>query len=210
MIVSPSRAVVGLVLAAGAGTRFGGPKGLARTDDGTPWVVRAVAALRDAGCAPVLVTIGAAADEVARLLPADAVAVPVADWREGLSASVRAGVAAAQDTDAEALIVTTVDTPELPATAVRRLCERAERAGAAVLARATYDGRPGHPALIGRDHWDPLAAGLGGDRGAGGYLAAHGAEPVECGDLWHGDDVDIPPSPARGAGAGHSHRRMGA
>lgn len=191
MIVSPSRPVAGLVLAAGAGTRFGGPKGLARTDDGTPWVGRAVAALRDAGCVPLLVAVGAAREEVSELLPADAVPVPVADWHEGLSASVRAGLAAAAQTAAVALLITTVDTPELPAAAVRRLCASA---ASDALARATYAGRPGHPALVGRDHWAALAADLVGDRGAGPYLAAHGAGRIECGDLWSGEDIDIPAS----------------
>ncbi|MDQ1129857.1 nucleotidyltransferase family protein [Microbacterium sp. SORGH_AS_0888] len=188
MSVSPPPGTAGLVLAAGAGTRFGGPKGLARTPDGTPWLVRAVAALREAGCAPVLVAIGAAQAEVAALVPPGAVTVPVSDWREGLSASVRAGLAAAAETDAAALVVTTVDTPDLPAAAVGRLRGLAT---SDALARATYGGRPGHPVLIGRAHWSALADGVAGDRGAGPYLAAHGAEAVECGDLWHGDDVDL-------------------
>ncbi len=186
--MAPGRAqTAGLVLAAGAGTRFGGPKGLARDAGGVPWVQLAVATLQAAGCDPVFVAVGAAADEVTALVPAGATPVRVADWSEGLAASVRAGLRAAEGTDAEALIVVTVDTPDLPDAAVARI--RAHSAPDA-LAQAEYGGRPGHPVLIGRDHWAPLAAALTGDRGAGSYLRAQGAVRVECGDLWSGEDID--------------------
>ncbi len=179
--------VAGLVLAAGGGVRFGGPKGLARDTAGEPWVVRAVDTLRAAGCAPVLVTVGASGEDVAALVPRSAVAVPVPDWETGLAASVRAGIHAASRTPAAALLIVPVDIPDLPVAAVRRILALAD---SAVLAQATYDGRPGHPVLLGRDRWAALADGLSGDRGAGPYLRAHGAERIECGDLWHGADVD--------------------
>ncbi|WP_284231814.1 nucleotidyltransferase family protein [Arenivirga flava] len=86
--------VAGLVLAAGAGTRFGGPKGLAHTPDGEAWVARAVRTLRDGGCDPVLVAVGAEADAVSALVPSDAVIVRAADWAEGLSASLLSGLGA--------------------------------------------------------------------------------------------------------------------
>ncbi|MWC00434.1 nucleotidyltransferase family protein, partial [Agromyces sp. MMS17-SY077] len=66
---------------------------------------------------------------------------------------------------------------------------------ASALARATYRGLPGHPVLLGRDHWAPLAAALHGDRGAGPYLVAQGALAVECGDLATGADRDRPGGP---------------
>ena len=52
-----------------------------------------------------------------------------------------------------------------------------------VLARATYDGRPGHPVLLGRDHWSGVIDEAAGDRGARSYLAGHDVDAVECGDL---------------------------
>lgn len=181
--------VFGLVLAAGAGSRFGGPKGLARTPDGEGWVARAVRILHDGGCGDVLVTVGAAAEEVAALVPATAVAVRVEDWAEGMSASLRAGLSAAQAEGATAVLVVTVDTPDLPASAVERVLSMAGRLETA-LVQATYAGRPGHPVLIGRDHLDDVVASLEGDRGARPFLAAHGAVEVECGDLWSGADID--------------------
>lgn len=172
------------MLAAGAGTRAGGPKALRRDADGTPWLHRTVAALRDGGCDEVLVVLGADADAARSLVPATAAVVEAADWAEGLSASLRAGLAAS---DGDLVVVTLVDLPHLPAAAVRRLLAGAE---AATLRRATYDGRPGHPVVIGREHRDAAAASATGDRGAGRYLREQGAEAVECADLWDGVDRD--------------------
>ena len=178
------------MLAAGAGVRFGGPKALAREADGTPWVELAVRMLRAAGCDSVLVALGASAEEARGLVPLDADIVIVQDWPEGLSASLRAGLAAASVLSAEAVLITPVDTPGASPEAAARVISRAGTPFASALARAVYDGRPGHPVLIGRDHWAALAEMLTGDSGAGAYLTAHGALGVECGDLWSGVDVD--------------------
>jgi CTP:molybdopterin cytidylyltransferase MocA len=178
--------VAGLVLAAGAGSRFGGPKGLARTPEGEPWVARAVRTLRAGGCGQVYVTVGAEADQVAALIPPDVAVVRVDGWRSGLAASLRAGIEAVPP--GTAILVATVDTPDMPAAAVARIL--ATGTGEHALAQATYDGAPGHPALIGAGHAAAVAASVTGDRGARGYLAAHGALEVECGDLWSGADID--------------------
>ena len=62
-----SSRVSGLLLAAGAGRRFGGPKALVQDGQG-PWLHRAVRALLDGGCVDVLVVTGAAAQEVEALV----------------------------------------------------------------------------------------------------------------------------------------------
>lgn len=173
---------VGVVLAAGAGTRFGGPKVLAEDGD---WLRRAVAAL--SACEVVMVALGAASERARPLVPPHARVVEVAGWADGLSATLRAALAAAGETDADALVITTVDTPGLPSEAVERLLARAHRSA---LAQATYVGGPGHPVVIGRDHWAALASDLTGDRGARRYLRENGVELVDCADLWDGADVD--------------------
>lgn len=187
-------AVVGVVLAAGAGTRFGMPKALARADDGTPWVQLACRALLDGGCRDVVVVLGARAREAEALVPAEATPVVAADWASGIAASLRTGLAAVAATRADAAVVSLVDLPGLRADAVRRVLATAGEPAAArhALSRAVYAGKPGHPALVGRAHWQAMAAAVHGDTGAGPYLRAHGATAVDCTDLGGGDDVDRP------------------
>ncbi|MGY4642373.1 nucleotidyltransferase family protein [Cellulomonas sp. URHB0016] len=181
--------LVGIVLAAGAGARAGGPKVL-RASDGVPWVARAVDRLRDGGCEPVLVVLGAGADEARPLLPPGSVAVQATDWSQGMSASFRAGLVAAGRTDATAAVVSLVDLPTLPRSVVQRLL--GDPVTATTLRRVVIGGVPGHPVVVGRDHWAAASTTMSGDLGAGAYLRAHRAATVECSDLWDGQDVDGP------------------
>jgi CTP:molybdopterin cytidylyltransferase MocA len=182
----------GLLLAAGSGSRMGTPKALVHDADGASWLTRAVATLRDGGCDRVTVVLGASADEARPLLAAEDVSVVVAeDWAEGMGASLRSGLAALEATDGEAVVVALVDLPDVTAEVVRRVTGLGTDRG--VLARAAYDGAPGHPVLLGRDHWAGVAATATGDRGARDYLADHTLFVVECGDLATGQDVDTRP-----------------
>jgi CTP:molybdopterin cytidylyltransferase MocA len=181
--------VAGLVLAAGEGRRMGAPKALVRDALGAPWVVRVVRVLGAAGVDDIVVVVGAAADEVrGALVDEDVRLVHAADWLEGMGASLRAGLRQlATAADADAALVCLVDTPGLNAAVVRRV---AALAGRDVLARATYDGTPGHPVLIGAEHFAGVVDSAGGDVGARGYLAEHRPVAVECGDVATGADVD--------------------
>jgi CTP:molybdopterin cytidylyltransferase MocA len=187
--------VDGLLLAAGAGTRMGRPKALVVGDDGTPWLHAALRHLQDGGCRRVTVVLGASAGEAAALLAGAPVAhenvrvVVAADWAEGMSASLRAGLAAL-DPHADAALVTLVDLPDVTADVVRRVMTAAT--GPGVLARAAYEGTPGHPVLLGRDHWSGVIETATGDQGARDYLKARDVAVVECGDLATGRDVDTP------------------
>jgi len=179
----------GLLLAAGAGTRMGRPKALVVDDDGTPWLARVVDALRGGGCDEVVVVLGAAADEARGLVPDDVAVVVAADWAEGMSASLRAGLASL-DPSADAALVTLVDLPDVTADVIGRVAAAAH--GPDVLARAAYEETPGHPVLIGRDHWAGVIATATGDLGARDYLKPREVVLVECGDLATGRDVDRP------------------
>lgn len=180
--------VAGLVLAAGAGTRHGGPKALVRDGSGRPWLDVAHAALAGAGCAPVVVVLGAAAERARPLVPAGADVVVAADWHRGQAASLAAGLRAlAARPVVDAVAVTLVDLPEQRPEAAARVVAGADPTS---LRRAVFDGRPGHPVLIGRTHWTPLLDVLTGDEGARPYLRAHDVEPVDCTDVGGGDDVD--------------------
>ncbi|HET7664862.1 MAG TPA: NTP transferase domain-containing protein [Mycobacterium sp.] len=179
--MSKSATAAGVLLAAGAGTRYGMPKVLA--DDGR-WLRACVAALADGGCDDVVVVLGAAVVDV----PEPARAVVAVDWETGLSASVRAGVAAV---DASYVVLHAVDTPDVSAEAVRRVLAAA-RSSVSGLARARYGDRPGHPVVIGRSHWPDLLAGLGGDEGARPFLSDRtDVVAVDCADLASGQDIDM-------------------
>jgi molybdenum cofactor cytidylyltransferase len=168
----------GLILAAGEGRRFGGPKQLAELD-GRPLIEHALAAL--AGLERVVVVLGARADEIragADLGTAEVVVCP--DWATGMSASVRRGLAALAG--AEEVVITLADQPFITQAVVARV-----RSSPGPAARAVYDGAPGHPVAIRR----PLlerAGELRGDAGFRDLLA--GAAEVECADLASPRDID--------------------
>ncbi|WP_035305882.1 nucleotidyltransferase family protein [Actinokineospora inagensis] len=176
-------AVAGLLLAAGGGRRFGMPKALAPYRGGL-LVEHAVRALAD--CRPRVVVLGAGAE---RVPPLDAVVVVNEVWTSGMGSSLRLGLSALAETDAVAAVVLPVDTPGVTAAAVARL---AALAAPDALARASYDGAPGHPVLIGRAHWAGVAELAVGDTGARPYLARHPAVDVPCADVADGADADRP------------------
>ncbi len=185
----------GLLLAAGAGTRMGRPKALVHDEAGEPWLVRGVRALRDGGCEAVTVVLGAAASEAGSLLEGQEVRVVLAsDWADGMAASLRAGLRALLETDARVAVVSLVDLPDVHADVVRRVA--ALGTGPAVIARAAYDGTPGHPVLLGREHWRAVCESATGDRGARDFLGTQEVVLVECGDLATGRDQDTPPTGA--------------
>jgi molybdenum cofactor cytidylyltransferase len=174
---------VGVLLAAGAGRRYGKPKILV---DG--WLDIAVAALREGGCADVVLVLGAA--EVAP--PPGVTAITARHWSEGLSASVRAGLAEADRMRAAYAVLHVIDTPDVGAAVVSRVLRRASSSESG-LARAYFGERPGHPVVIARRHWPEVLTVISGDRGAGAYLSTrHDVEIVDCADLAGGQDIDEP------------------
>lgn len=181
--------VVGLLLAAGSGRRYGQPKALADSGDG-PWVLNAVAVL--SSCDPIVVVVGAHGEQVTALLPVGVIVVTNPAHGTGMSSSLRAGLAAVPD-DAEAVLITLVDLPDVTRAVADRVLAAAGSLPSAALARASFSGRPGHPVLIGRDHIAGVLQGLDTgdpDAGAGGYLVDHGVAAVDCSDLADGRDVD--------------------
>jgi CTP:molybdopterin cytidylyltransferase MocA len=180
--------VEGLLLAAGAGRRMGMPKALV-TDDRGSWLVRGVELLQTGGCDRVTVVLGADVARAGALLVDLQVSVAVADdWAEGMGASLRTGLRSLADSADDGVVVSLVDLPDLVPEVVSRVV--AAGSGPAALARATYDGRPGHPVLLGRDHWPAVIDTAVGDQGARAYLADRRVTLVECGDLASGLDVD--------------------
>jgi len=186
-----------LVLAGGEGRRFGGQKLLAPHGEG----LLIDAALAAALAAPVeRVFVVAGSEELAAAARAFAKrsgqearlrVVPVVYAEEGLSVSLRAGLAALPP-DAEGAFVFLGDMPDVPYDVAGRLAQALEE-NPALAAAPVLAGRRGHPVLLRRALF-PLLGQLRGDRGAGGLLAVLGGDllQIEVTDGGIFRDVDHP------------------
>ena len=193
--VAPPR-ILGVLLAAGAARRFGTPKQLAELD-GRPLVTHALGhllALEE--LAGVLVVVGAHGDAVAAAVgdrPRVRV-VSCAHWAEGLAASLRAGVQAADVAGADAVLLHLADLPRVTPTVMRLVLDGAHDADGRLHdapARATFGGAPGHPVVLPRSRFG-LVAHLAGDAGLRSILGGRETVGVEVGHLADPTDVDIP------------------
>ncbi|MBB5153211.1 nucleotidyltransferase family protein [Saccharopolyspora phatthalungensis] len=181
--------VAGIVLAAGAGRRFGMPKALVEYR-GTLLVDRAAQVLAAGGCAPIVVVLGAAADEVRERAALTGVTVVInPDWPTGMGSSLRAALDALAPTDATAALVLPVDMPGIGPEAVRRV---AAHASPTALAAAAHHGIRSHPVLLGRRHWAGASQAATGDAGARGYLKDREVTLLSCDDVSEGFDIDRP------------------
>ena len=185
---------IGLVLAAGAGRRFGGPKAAVWLG-GERLVDRAVRILREAGCPRVLVVLGAWQGSVDG---ADVIVNP--HWRDGMGGSLRTGLAAllaeprqaGEPSGSRRAVITLVDLPGLTPAAVEHLRRQPEP-----LLAARYGAQQGHPVLIAEQHWPALMGELEGDCGARHYLRRQGARLIPLVHLACGEDLDRPTPPSR-------------
>ena len=166
--------IAALVLAAGAGSRFGGPKQQLLL----PAVLEA---LRASSVDDLVVVTGAYPLDV------DARIIDCAEWERGPGASLRCGLDALP-TETEAAVVVLADGPNLAPAAVDRVVA-AWRNGAGQVVAASYGGERGHPVVLGRATWPTIP-----DEGA------RALDPVlvPCDDLGAPGDVDrveeLPPA----------------
>jgi molybdenum cofactor cytidylyltransferase len=165
--------VAAVILAAGAGSRFGAEK-LLSTLDGKPLVRHVVDAAVNAGLKPIVV-VEPPGQRLASVDLAPARRVVNPDPGEGLSSSVRLGLRALVADAAvaiDAAVILPGDQPRVRSDTIRALIEAAGRSPRTpfILARHA-DGSP-NPILALRSIWR-LADELAGDRGFGPVLAAH-------------------------------------
>lgn len=179
-----------LILAGGAGRRFGGGKLLADLA-GAPVIRRVAERVAAAGFAEVVVVAGA---EGASLRPAleglSCRIVDAPDWTEGMAATLRRGIAQLAPT-ARGVCVFLGDMPLVPVDLCPVLAAAAERAGHA--ARPRCEGQPGHPVAFTRAAFADLMT-LEGDKGATALLAARPGSVayVETADRGALLDIDTP------------------
>jgi CTP:molybdopterin cytidylyltransferase MocA len=138
-----------IILAAGESRRMGGPLKPLLRFRGSTFLETIMATLRAAGLTEILVVLGCRAGEVhAGIDLAKTRVVQNDDWPLGMLSSLRAGIRALP-ADAPGALVTLVDLPALRFESVRRLVD-AWRAAPDRIARATVDGRGGHPVIFPR------------------------------------------------------------
>ena len=179
--------IAGLVLAAGAATRFGQPKQLAELD-GRPLLEHSIRAITASPVDRVVVVLGASADQVIGVVQANGAEFTVCErWNEGQSASLACGLA--KVSDCEAAVITLGDQPLMSPEAIARVI--AARAEGVDAVRATYAGTPGHPVLLEQRLFERMRD-VSGDHGARNLLLSVHTREVACDDLGGGEDVDTP------------------
>jgi molybdenum cofactor cytidylyltransferase len=172
-----------VILAAGASTRMGMPKQLVELD-GKPLLLRTVEAALASPLWPVVVVLGANAEQIRPALARLPVLITENPaWAEGMAASIRAGVATLQQFSRhlDAALIALCDQPAFSAETIAQLVAKQEATGRSIVA-ARYEGRNGAPALFLREHFATLA-GLTGEEGARALLN---------GDPSHVASVDLP------------------
>ncbi len=179
---------IGLVLAAGAGSRFGGGKLLARVG-GRPVLQHVLDTLSEAGIDEIVVVLGADAPAVEAAIAwrgETRVVNPAPD--RGLSSSLQVGFEALP-ADAEAVLVALGDQPLLPVAVIRALIAAPARRGRPIVVPVFDEGNGRNPVLLRRPAFG-LVADTGGDRGLGPVIAAHPDLVTEVAVTGDNPDVD--------------------
>jgi len=190
------------VLAAGRGTRMGGPNKLLLPLDGRPIVDHVVAAAEASQADRVLVVTGHEPDRVRAALAGRAAAfVHNPDHAEGLSTSLRTGLAAVGE-EADAVVVLLADMPRVTAGLIDRLIAAYAPVEGRAICVPTAGGRRGNPIL-----WDraflTVMSRIEGDTGARALLERHADVVCEVptGDDAALTDVDTPAAYAAVSGS---------
>jgi molybdenum cofactor cytidylyltransferase len=159
---------VGILLAAGKGTRFGADKLLHPLADGTPMAVAAARRLGAAVPRNIAVVADAESELAIRLAQAGLRIIPNPRAGEGMGTSIACGVAASPE--ASGWVIALADMPFIPEAVTRAIAAGLDK-GADIIA-PVYKGQRGHPVGFSARH-GPALMRLGSDTGARGIIAAH-------------------------------------
>lgn len=184
--------IAAIILAAGESSRFGKPKQLLDWK-GEPFARAVAKKAMEAGLSPVLLVAGAHKEEIAEAVSdLNITVVENANYKEGQSASIRAGVHAlrAADANAGAALFLLVDQPQITVSVLQALVEKHAEGLYPIIAPMVLDRRA-NPVLWDRRTFDDLLT-LEGDVGGRAVFHKHRVEYLP----WHDDrlllDVDTP------------------
>jgi molybdenum cofactor cytidylyltransferase len=180
-----------VILAAGASSRMGSPKQLLRFR-GQSLLRRAIETARDVPAEQVIVVLGYAADRLlAEVEPTGATVVLNDQWMEGVSTSLRGGLAAVAP-ESRGVFVYPADMPLITPEALRELAHRQQASGRPA-AVTEVGGVRGVPVFLTRSLFPALMI-QEGDVGGAHYLRAHPdlVEAVHFADPDLVRDVDRP------------------
>ncbi|TXN23278.1 nucleotidyltransferase family protein [Methylobacterium sp. WL9] len=189
----PDPRVGAVILAAGRGTRFGPEPKLLALLDGEPLVRHVAKAALASSAHPIVVVLGAHSSAVGAALEGlDLRFVENPHHAEGLSTSLRAGLAAMPDA-VEAALILLADMPRITADHLDGLIaayrDVRQRPSAVV---PVSDGRRGNPVLLDLGKLAEALRNLSGDRGAGPLLAGRDDVIEVAMDEAVAFDVDTP------------------
>src|SRR6516225_4850122 len=186
--------IAGIVLAAGESSRMGTDKARLGYKNST-FLETILNTLGAAGVERMAVVLGHHAEEIRRTMNLGGAEVAInRDYRRGQTSSLQTGLNALEGAELEAVIVCLVDHPAVSAQTLRRLVDSFSESRAPVVI-PTYQGRRGHPVVIGRPLFDELKS-LGPDAGANTVVHRYQAvaQFVEVNDLGVLLDIDDPES----------------
>ena len=160
--------IVGILLAAGQGKRFGGDKCLAPLSDGTPMALRAAQQLQSA-VGQVLCVVRPNDVALKALLQANGFrTVDSVNAAKGMSESLKAGIQASAD--AQAWVIALADMPLIKTETHQQLLEAFCEHGGVV--RPAYQAQAGHPVVFAQEYVQDLLS-ISGDEGAKSVLKQH-------------------------------------
>jgi molybdenum cofactor cytidylyltransferase len=177
-IPEDAKPIGALLLAAGQSRRMGKANKMLVEIDGTPMVVHAARALIASGAAPIVVVLGhepAAVEAALQGLPVTFVRNP--DYADGLSTSLKAGLAALPD-HCSGAVIALGDMPGVTAADIDSLIDAFDPVAGHTICVPTHHSKRGNPVLWGRRYFAEMA-GVSGDVGARHLIGENADQVVE-------------------------------
>lgn len=184
--------VWGVLLAAGTSSRYGASNKLLQPFDGESIVRHAAVSLAGAPLDGVVAVVGHQSSAVWGAVDDIVTAVRVNDdFEDGQSASVKAGIEAVREHDADAAVIALGDMPTVQTGTVQQLIDGYERGVGTALA-AAYECQRGNPVLFDSQYFDTLSDIDGDVGGREILLSTNDAALIATGDPGVLCDVDRP------------------